>query len=63
MTPKTPNCPGAAEGLAEKLDRFYTLAKMEQQGLKPSRRRIVALIRRVCFDLTVCRHPRRVGGS
>ena len=54
VTPKTPNLPKVQQKAWPKnsID-FYTLAKMEQQGLKPSReadRR--TLIRRVCFDLT-----------
>ena len=54
VTPKTPNLPKVQQKAWPKnsID-FFTLAKLEQQGLKPSKeadRR--TLIRRVCFDLT-----------
>jgi len=54
MSPKTPRLPKVlrSDWPKNSID-FFTLAKMEEQGLKPSReadRR--TLIRRVCFDLT-----------
>ena len=54
VAPKTPRLPKVrrSDWPKNSID-FFTLAKMEEQGLKPSReadRR--TLIRRVCFDLT-----------
>ncbi len=54
VTPKTPGLPQVrrSDWPKNSID-FFTLAKMEEQGLEPSReadRR--TLIRRVCFDLT-----------